>query len=130
MFLIARLIKVVPVDPDSHLRQALRLGAEGLRRNLILCVFPEGTRSIDGKLKKFRKGPGILAKELEVPAIPVAITGTYEALPRGTSKIRFHPVTVSFGKLLGRSSDQNTHDSLTEELFQSVNQLIRQQKKN
>ena len=108
----------------------LRLGAEGLRRNLILCVFPEGTRSIDGELKKFRKGPAILAKELEVPMIPVAITGTYEALPRGSSKIQFHPVTVSFGKLLGRSSDQNTCDSLTKKLFQAVDQLIRQQKKN
>ncbi len=130
MSFISRLIKVVPVDADSHLRRALRLGAEGLRRNLILCVFPEGTRSIDGELKTFRKGPAILAKELAVPMVPVSIVGTYEAWPRGADKMRLHPVTVRFGEPLGQPSSQDTYDSLTEQLFQAVHQLISQEKKH
>jgi long-chain acyl-CoA synthetase len=44
---LGRLIRVVPVDADRHLRQALRLGAEGLRRGYILCVFPEGEGTCD-----------------------------------------------------------------------------------
>ena len=117
------MIKVVPVDSDRHLKQALRLGAEGLRRNLVLCVFPEGTRSIDGSLKRFRKGPGILATELNIPLVPVGIKGTYEAWSRGSNKIRLHPVEIHFGKAFSPDSSE-TSDAVTQRLFQEVDQLI------
>ena len=42
---------------------------------MILCVFPEGERSIDGTVKQFRKGPAILATELGVRVVPVGIRG-------------------------------------------------------
>ncbi|MDA2928843.1 AMP-binding protein [Acidobacteria bacterium AH-259-O06] len=122
---LGRLIKVVPVDADRHLRQALRLGAEGLQKGLILCVFPEGERSIDGKLKPFRKGPAILAKEMGVPVVPVAIGGTYEAWPRGVDKIRLHPVTVRFGEPLHPLPCEESYDSFSDRLFQAVDQLIK-----
>ena len=117
------MVKVIPVDGDRHLRQALRLGAEGLRRNLVLCVFPEGTRSIDGKLKPFRKGPGILATELNIPLVPVGIKGTYEAWARGSSKIRLHPVEIHFGQVFSPEHSESS-DAVTERLFQEVDQLI------
>ena len=126
---LGRLIRVVPVDADRHLRQALRLGAEGLRRDFILCVFPEGERSIDGTLKPFRKGPAILAKEMGVPVVPTAIVGTYEAWPRGEAKIRLHPVQVCFGEPLDHPSEEETHDAFNDRLFQAVNQLIQQMKR-
>jgi len=125
---LGRLIRVVPVDADRHLRQALRLGAEGLRRDFILCVFPEGERSIDGSLKPFRKGPAILAKEMGVPVVPTAIVGTYEAWPRGVAKIRLHPVRVCFGDPLDRPSEEETYAAFNDRLFQAVNELIQQQK--
>jgi long-chain acyl-CoA synthetase len=95
---LGRLIKTIPVDPDRTLRQALRLAAEGLRRGLVLCVFPEGERSIDGELKTFRKGPAILATTLEVPVVPVGIRGSYEAWRRGSDKISLKPISVRFGE--------------------------------
>ncbi len=117
------MIKVVPVDSDRHLRQALRLGAEGLRRNLVLCVFPEGTRSIDGNLKPFRKGPGILATELNIPLVPVGIKGTYEAWSRGSNKIRLHPVEIHFGEVFSPDHSESS-DAVTQRLFRKVDQLI------
>jgi len=126
---LGRLIKVVPVDADRHLRQALRLGAEGLRMGCILCVFPEGERSIDGTLKPFRKGPAILAKEMGVPVVPAAIAGTYEVWPRGVNKIRLRPVTVSFGDPLDSPSETETYDSFSDRLFQAVDRLIKQEKR-
>ena len=119
-----RLIKLIPVDPDRHLRQALRLAAEGLRQDLILCVFPEGERSIDGSLKPFRKGAAILATQLQVPVVPVGIVGTYEVWPRGSNKIRLHPVEVHFGQPLQPPSSGESYDPLNENLFDSVKQLI------
>ena len=89
----------------------------------MLCVFPEGTRSIDGSLKPFRKGPGILATELNIPLVPVGIKGTYEAWSRGSNKIRLHPVEIHFGKVFSPDRSE-TSDALTQRLFQKVDQLI------
>ena len=127
MSFLGHLLKVVPVDADRHLRQALRLGAEGLSRKLTLCVFPEGERSIDGKLKPFRKGAAILAKEIKVPVVPVAIIGTYEAWARGVDRIRMNPVTVRFGHPLDPPSSEESYETFNERLFQAIQQLTLQE---
>ena len=120
----ARLIKLIPVDADRRLREALRLAAEGLRQNLILCVFPEGERSIDGTLKSFRKGPAILAAGMQVPVVPAGIVGTYEVWPRGSNKIQLHPIEISFGEVVEPPSAPESYDSLNDRLFDSVKELI------
>lgn len=127
MSYLGALIKVVPVDADRYLRQALRLGAYGLtKENLILCVFPEGERSIDGTLKTFRKGPAILATELSMPVIPVAIKGTYEAWSRGSSKFRFHPISLRIGKALETDPGSESYEDFNQRLFNSVEELLRE----
>ncbi len=79
----ARLANLVPVDPDSNLVPAMQAGAFGLAHGKILVLFPEGERSIDGTVKKFKKGAPIMAQHLGVPIVPVAIKGVYELWPRG-----------------------------------------------
>jgi long-chain acyl-CoA synthetase len=78
----ARLCNIVPVDPDSNLVPAMQAGAFGLKHGKVLVLFPEGERSIDGSVKKFKKGAPILAQHLRVPVVPVAIKGVYEMWPR------------------------------------------------
>jgi long-chain acyl-CoA synthetase len=119
----ARILRIIPVDAERHLRQALRLGVEGLRRGMILCVFPEGVRSIDGSLKPFRRGAAIVAVEAKSPVIPVAIIGTYEALPRGAFLIRPSPITIRFGHPLLPGREESP-DSLNERLFLAVQSLL------
>ena len=68
-----------------------------LRHNKALCIFPEGERSIDGKIKGFRKGIGIIAKELDIPLIPVFIKGAFEAWPRTERFPRPYPIKIRFG---------------------------------
>jgi long-chain acyl-CoA synthetase len=82
---LARQLNVVPVDPDASLVPAMQAGAFGLRRGRILVLFPEGERSIDGSVKAFKKGAGILAEHLQVPIVPVAIDGLYDIWPRNRS---------------------------------------------
>ncbi len=79
---LAGLMNIVPVDPDSNLLPAMQAGAFGLKHGRILMLFPEGERSIDGTVKKFKKGAAILAHHLGVPIVPVAIHGVYEIWPR------------------------------------------------
>jgi 1-acyl-sn-glycerol-3-phosphate acyltransferase len=102
----------------------MRLAAEGLRRGLILCVFPEGERSIDGRLKRFRKGPAIVATELGAPVVPAGISGTYEVWPRGSNKIRLHPVSISFGEPLRPPANGKYYDSFNDQLLEAVEQLL------
>ncbi len=120
---LGRLAKIIPVSPDRELRRSLRLAAEGLRRGLVLCVFPEGERSIDGTLKTFRKGPAILAVELGVPAVPVAIRGTYEVWRRGSNQIRLHPVSVTFGPPLTPAPGES-YEAFNARLTQAVSSLL------
>jgi long-chain acyl-CoA synthetase len=80
---IARLINVVPVDPDANLVRSMQAGAFGLRHGKVLVLFPEGERSPDGTVRMFKKGAAILATHLGVPIVPVAIHGVHEIWPRG-----------------------------------------------
>lgn len=95
---LARLINVVPIDPDTHLLGAMKAGAAALRAGRILNVYPEGRRSFDGQLGIFKKGAAILATELNVPVVPVALDGTYRIWPRKSSRIRLSKVKINFGE--------------------------------
>lgn len=78
----ARWMHLAPVDPDANLIRALQAGAFGLRQGKILVLFPEGERSIDGEIKRFKKGAAILSSHLQVPIIPVAFNGVFPIWPR------------------------------------------------
>lgn len=94
--LLSRWLRNIPIDPNRHLERAMQAAAEGLRRGLVLVIFPEGGRSIDGTVKDFRRGAAILARVLQVPLVPVGIWGSFQAWPRG-GRPRVHPTTVVFG---------------------------------
>jgi long-chain acyl-CoA synthetase len=77
-----RLMRLVPVDPDTNLLRAMQAGAFGLSHGMVLVLFPEGERSIDEEVKRFKKGAAILSTHLQVPIIPVGIRGTFSIWPR------------------------------------------------
>ena len=94
---LARSLKVVILDPDANLVPAMRAGAFGLRQGLVLMLYPEGERSIDGTPKTFKKGAAILSIHLQVPIVPLAIEGFYDAWPRNKSFQGFTPLKMAFG---------------------------------
>jgi long-chain acyl-CoA synthetase len=79
----AKFLRLIPVDPDANLVPAMRAGAYGLKKGKILMLYPEGERSIDGTPRTFKKGAAILAHHMNVPIVPIAIEGFYDAWPRG-----------------------------------------------
>ncbi|MGC2188917.1 MAG: AMP-binding protein [Candidatus Sulfotelmatobacter sp.] len=97
MLRLARSLRVVVVDPDANLIPAMRAGAFGLRQGRPLILYPEGERSIDGTPKIFKKGAAILSIHLQVPIVPIAIEGFYEAWPRNKPFQRFTPLEIVFG---------------------------------
>jgi len=94
---LARSIKTVVLDPDGNLVPAMRAGAFGLRHGMVLVLYPEGERSIDGTPKVFKKGAAILSIHLQVPIVPVAIEGFYEVWPRNQKFRGFKPLRMIFG---------------------------------
>ncbi len=119
---IAKLIHVIPVDMDARLYGAMQLSAYVLRQGKILCVFPEGTRSRDGRIKEFKKGVGIIAKELNIAAVPVAINGTYEMMPSGKYFPKPAKVRVSFGKPIDPGNMD--YDEIVKRLYEEVVGLL------
>jgi long-chain acyl-CoA synthetase len=97
MLRLARSLRIVVVDPDANLIPAMRAGAFGLRQGRPLILYPEGERSIDGTPKIFKKGAAILSIHMQVPIMPVAIEGFYEAWPRNKPFQRFTPLKIVFG---------------------------------
>ncbi len=95
---IARMLQIVPVDPDTQLMKAMKAGAIGLKHGKILNIYPEGERAYDGELHDFKKGAAILAAELDLPIVPVAIDGLYKVWARKTMRIRPGKVKVRFGE--------------------------------
>ena len=79
---LARLGNLIPVDPDANLVPAMKAGAFGLTHRKVLILFPEGERSIDGTVKRFKKGAPILSRHLNVAMVPVSIRGAYDMWPR------------------------------------------------
>ena len=90
----------VPIDrTDADAAQAALDTAERLlRQGKLLGMYPEGTRSPDGRLYKGKTGLARLALHTGVPVIPVAMIGTDVVNPPGTNMLRFGRVTVRFGK--------------------------------
>ena len=85
-----RLAKFVPVT-RGHRRDAaqasVEAAADALRSGLHILVYPEGTRSLDGRLSTFKKGPFFLAQEAQAPIVPIALSGTQTMMRKGSYAI-------------------------------------------
>lgn len=109
---VARILRVMVVDPDANLIPAMRAGAYGLRQGLSLILYPEGERSIDGTPRIFKKGAAILSIHLQVPIVPIAIDGFHDAWPRGESFQKFSPLKMKIGKpILPPAESQASEDA-------------------
>ncbi len=126
---LARLINVVPIDPDVQLLRAMRAGAAGLRARKVLNIYPEGQRSFDGQLHEFKKGAAILATELKLPIVPVALDGTYRIWPRKSWRFRLAKVRIYFGEPIDArkvASDEADEEVVYEKVTAVLQQRIQQ----
>jgi long-chain acyl-CoA synthetase len=132
---VANMLQVVPVDPDVQLMKAMKAGATGLKNGKILNIYPEGERAFDGELHEFKKGAAILATELDLPILPVALDGLHKVWARRSWRIRPAKVKIRFGKsfyakeiLRGESdskiSDDAKYEAVTAHLKRTIKEMI------
>jgi 1-acyl-sn-glycerol-3-phosphate acyltransferase len=98
-----RLAKLIPVDRgDSEAAaESVDLAIKYLKEGLSFCVYPEGTRSRDGRLLPFKRGTFVMAIRAGVPVVPVSLAGTQHLMKKGDWRIYPGEVTVRFGQAVG-----------------------------
>lgn len=102
-----RLAQLVPVDRSDQEAaiESVRAAIEVLQQGFHMVIYPEGTRTSEGLLLPFKKGPFHLAMDSGVPVVPVTILGTYESWPKARFALRPGTATVIFH----RPIDSRTH---------------------
>ena len=92
------LLNVYPFSRGGNIKKSLKLTGKLLDKGISIGIYPEGTRSESGEMSNFKTGIGLIAVNMEVPVIPVKVTGLFEILPRGKMFPRFGKASVHFGK--------------------------------
>jgi 1-acyl-sn-glycerol-3-phosphate acyltransferase len=85
-----QMAKFVPVERGSRrdaAQASVAAAVDAVRSGLHILVYPEGTRSLDGKLSAFKKGPFFLALETKAPIVPIAVSGTQTMMRKGSNAI-------------------------------------------
>ncbi|KKD03330.1 lysophospholipid acyltransferase family protein [Streptomyces sp. WM6386] len=125
----------IPVDRTGKEagQAAIREGLGVLGKDELLGIYPEGTRSHDGRLYKGKVGVAVMALKAGVPVIPCAMIGTFEAQPPGKVIPNIHPVTIRFGEPLdfsryeGMENEKAILRAITDEIIYAILNLSGQE---
>ncbi|QJU52257.1 lysophospholipid acyltransferase family protein [Herbiconiux sp. KACC 21604] len=127
-------IGAIPVDRSSTTaaQDSLDRGREVLEASGAFAIYPEGTRSRDGRLYKGRTGVAWLALTTGSPIVPVALTGTQELLPVDATVPRIRPVTVQFGEPIdpapyGEAGSARARRRLTDDVMAAIGSMSGQE---
>ncbi|MBI2541927.1 1-acyl-sn-glycerol-3-phosphate acyltransferase [Candidatus Woesearchaeota archaeon] len=116
-------------DAKEKNSKAFEMALKYLKKNEVIMIFPEGTRSKDGNLKKAYTGVAKLALKSKAPVLPVGILDSHKVLPRGAALPRFARCEVKIGKLMhfekyrpGKKSCEEITRSVMKEIAKLINQ--------
>ncbi|WP_326764249.1 1-acyl-sn-glycerol-3-phosphate acyltransferase [Streptomyces sp. NBC_01591] len=125
----------IPVDRSGKEagQAAIREGLGVLSKGELLGIYPEGTRSHDGRLYKGKVGVAVMAITAQVPVVPCAMVGTFEIQPPGQVVPRIKRVTIRFGEPLdfsryaGMENQKAAVRAVTDEIMYAILKLSGQE---
>ncbi|MFI0723765.1 lysophospholipid acyltransferase family protein [Streptomyces sp. NPDC021224] len=125
----------IPVDRSggSASQSAIDAGLGVLRRGELLGIYPEGTRSHDGRLYRGRTGVAVMALRARAVVVPCAMIGTFELQPPGRRLPRLGRVTIRFGEPLdfgrfhGMEGERHVVRAVTDEIMYAIMELSGQE---
>jgi long-chain acyl-CoA synthetase len=125
---------LIPMEREGSIHESLKLAVQTLQKGYNLLVFPEGTRSTSGEMADFKSSIGYLALRAQKGILPMHLSGTYDALPKGRTLPRKRKITATIGpfleyemleKLVRGLSKNDSYRLIT----MVVEQMVRQLKK-
>jgi 1-acyl-sn-glycerol-3-phosphate acyltransferase len=124
----------LPIDRSggSASKASLETGLQVLGENGLIGIYPEGTRSRDGKLHRGRTGVARLVLAAGVPVVPVAIEGTDKILVKGSRLPKRARITITFGRPLEFETVEGDYDAprlraVTDEIMQTIHSMSSQE---
>jgi 1-acyl-sn-glycerol-3-phosphate acyltransferase len=124
------LAEIVPVERSNRdaALQSIRRAGDVMRHGINMTIYPEGTRSPDGRLLPFKKGPFHLAAETGFPIVPVTILGTEEMMPKGRNIVKSGTATLVFHSPID-PKQFSTREELMEAVRQAINSALPAEKR-
>jgi long-chain acyl-CoA synthetase len=119
--LVVGLFNVFPLPQKSGFRRSFDFAGESMDHGYSVLVFPEGARTQDGEMKPFMEGIGLLAKNLNVPVVPVRIEGLFRLKRERRKFARPGNVRVTLGKPVVLLGDDSA--AITQQLYERVANL-------
>ena len=121
-------LNVVPVDQEradmSAIKTIIKLVREGHRT----IIFPQGSRTEDGKLQPAQAGLGLVVSKTRAPVVPMRIFGSYEAFPPGASRVKLAQITVVVGEPIffteaDFASGRDSYQKISERVLSAIADL-------
>jgi len=91
--------------------ESIRKAESKLKNGMSVVIFPEGTRSHDGNMGKFKRGAFLISEELHLPILPVTIDGNYDVMSRHAWHVTWHPVHMTIHEPVWPRSDKDTDEA-------------------
>lgn len=117
---VLRSVDAIPIKQDQADISAIRKIIEKLKAGCGVCLFPEGTRSSDGKIAAIKPGVGFLSRRSNAPIVPVVIDGAFECWPRQRRIFSTGLITVCYGEPIPPAKIKNTDDNELARLLTAV----------
>jgi long-chain acyl-CoA synthetase len=116
------LLNLFPLPRDAGFRDSFAFAGESVDRGYSVLVFPEGHHTIDGKMRPFRSGVGLLVNDLNVPVIPMRIDGLFEVKQEGKRMARPFQIKVRIGEPISFARDTKPEE-IADRLRAQIQQL-------
>lgn len=108
-----RAVYVIPINREAAGTESIREAIRRMRHGFLVGIYPEGTRTYDGKLGELKPGFVALVRRAGVPVYPVGIAGSFDALPRSAKWLRPKSIRVVFGEPFAPEDLKGTPDEIT-----------------
>ena len=114
---------IIFVDINKNLVNSLQMLSKALRNGKNIVIFPEGTRTRDGKINNFKKYFAILSKELNIPIVPFVLDGAYEAYPPSSKYPKGGDVKVKFLEKIYPAD--MSYEEITEKVYNTIKKELK-----
>ncbi len=116
------LLNLFPLPREAGFRLSFAYAGQAVDRGYSVLVFPEGRHTVDGKTNPFRVGIGLLAKNLDIPVLPMRIVGLFEVKQSGKKFARPWKIGVRIGRPM-RFAGESDPAQIARELQSAVEAL-------